>query len=104
MVGLRKGSDQRPDAVGIGSRERWMAHQGADAIERCSFWDDSLERKPFVDNQRVCGVTCVKIVKGRSAFRTIMGGKRFQRGHSVGHIVGLAILVESALDRSIGFG
>ena len=80
-----------------------MAGQGADPIKRRRLGDGGLKRKPFIDHQWVVGVACVEILKRGGAFRPVMGRERFKRRDTVGHIVGIAVLRESAGNRGIGF-
>ena len=62
-VGLGKGADQRAHAVRIGQRKAWMAGECAHALEGRHFRDGGLERKPFVDHERVTFIALVELLE-----------------------------------------
>src|SRR4029453_18178657 len=92
LVRQRKGMDQRAHAIGIGERERTMAGERLDAIERGRFRNRRLQREPFVDNQRIVGVAGVEIVERDRALGHVAERQRRKRRHPVGHIVGGLVL------------
>src|SRR4029079_18597805 len=75
------------EPVGICHRESRMARQPLDLIERLDTLCCRLDRKPFVDDQRVVAEAIEEGLQRRLALGTVERCEYRQRSLSVGHIV-----------------
>ena len=88
LVRQRKGMDQRAYAVGIGKREGPMLGQSLDTVECRRLRNNCLNREPFVDDQRIVGISTVKVFERGRTLWHLAERERRKRRHAIGHVVG----------------
>ncbi len=85
---MDEGADQGAHPVRIPERERLVAREAGDDVDRVRPLRERLEREPLVDDQRVVAPLLVEALERRLAFGQLAFGQQVEGGDRIGHVAG----------------